>query len=72
MAGPGGGRNAAFFGWSEPLPEATDELRSRRARAEELTDELVAPAYAVLDHAAGEELMALLAGAQATAFPAEV
>ena len=72
VAGPGGGRNAAFFGWSEPLPEATDELRSRRARAEELTDELVSPAYAVLDHAAGEELMALLAGAQATAFPAEV
>ena len=71
MAGPGGGRNAAFFGWSEPLPAATDELRSRRARAEELTDELVSPAYAVLDDSAADELVALLGDAQSAVFPPE-
>ena len=71
MAGPGGAGNAAFFGWSEPLPEATGELRTRRARAEELTDELVAPAYGVLDDDAADEMMGLLDGAQAAAFPAE-
>lgn len=69
LAGPGGKGNAAFFGWSEPLPEVTDGTLTRRARAEELTDELVAPAYAVLDDAAAEELLALLDAAQRAAFP---
>ena len=71
VAGPGGPENAAFFGWSETLPEATDELRSRRERAEELTDELVAPAYDVLDGPAAEDLLRLLEAAQAAAFPPE-
>ncbi len=53
VAGAGGPGNAAFFGWPEPLPEVTDELRARLARAEEATDAQVAPAYAVLDERAG-------------------
>lgn len=69
VAGPGGPGNAAFFGWSDPLPEVTDELRSRHGRADDLTDELVAPAYGVLDEAAAEELLSLLDEAQAAAFP---
>jgi hypothetical protein len=36
-------------GWSDPIPEATDELRARRAAAEDLTNRMVAPALAVLE-----------------------
>jgi len=71
VAGEGGPRNAAFFGWSEPLPEASDELQSRREHAEELTDELVAPAYDVLGDAAAGDLLRLLGDAQAVAFSPE-
>ncbi|MDI2128634.1 SCO6745 family protein [Yinghuangia seranimata] len=40
-----------FFGWAEPFPVLDDELSARRAEAEELTDDLVAAAYTVLDDA---------------------
>jgi hypothetical protein len=69
IAGAGGARNAAFFGWPEPYPVVDADLQSRRARAEELTDELVAPAYAALSSTESTELVELLglAAAQAAA-----
>jgi hypothetical protein len=60
VAGPGGPGNAAFFGWPEPLPTVDDDLRARRTRAEELTDELVGPAYGALSPAQARELLELL------------
>jgi hypothetical protein len=56
----GGSRNATFFGWPDPLPEVSDDLRARLARAEAVTDEQVAPAYAVLDTAGRDDLLRLL------------
>lgn len=44
-------------GWSEPLPEVTSEIRARRAAAEELTDRIVAPAFAVLTPGERAELV---------------
>jgi hypothetical protein len=61
----GGPGNTAFFGWTEPLPDVTDDLRARHARAEELTDELAAPAYAVLSDDETAELAGLLERAAA-------
>ena len=49
---PGDRATPTFFGWPEPLPEVTDELRARLAQAEEATDAQVGPAYAVLDDGA--------------------
>jgi hypothetical protein len=51
VAGPYGADTAKFFGWVEPFPEVTTDLGERHERAEILTDELAAPAYAVLDAA---------------------
>ncbi|WP_406281653.1 SCO6745 family protein [Embleya sp. NBC_00896] len=45
------GRFMGFYGHPKPYPEVTDALTARREAAEELTDELVAAAYAVLDEA---------------------
>jgi hypothetical protein len=44
-------------GWTDPLPEVTDDLRIRRKAAEELTDRMVAPALAVLEAAELDELV---------------
>ena len=52
---------AAFHGFAEPHPEPDDNLRARRARAEDLTDRLVAPAYAVLDESEARDFLRLLA-----------
>lgn len=60
LAGEGGPGNATFFGWTGPFPVVDDQLRARRARAEELTDELVAPAYGVLSDGESAELVDLL------------
>jgi hypothetical protein len=65
LAGDGGAGNAAFFGWSTPFPQVDVSARRRRDRAEELTDELVAPAYAVLAHGEHELLPELLGRAAA-------
>ncbi len=55
----------AMFGWPPgDVPEVTDADRSRLAAAEELTDELVRPAFAALD---GQGAAALLAGLRAMA-----
>ncbi|GAA3445185.1 SCO6745 family protein [Planomonospora venezuelensis] len=51
---------ARFFGWPEPYPAPSPELLERRARAEELTDRLMAPAFAVLDEKESAELVELV------------
>ena len=53
----------AMFGWDE-APTVTDDHRRRLAEAEELTDELLIPAFSVLDTAGAE---ALAAGTRAMA-----
>jgi hypothetical protein len=60
VAGAGGPGNAAFFGWAEPYPEIDADLWARRGRAEELTDELVSPAYDALSTDEARELLELL------------
>jgi len=52
-------QDAAMFGWTDAddFPEITDDDRAKWAAAEALTDQLVAPAYAVLD-AAGRAALA--------------
>jgi hypothetical protein len=53
----------AMFGWgSEETPEVSEADRSKLEQAERLTDELVLPAYSVLDQQAQQ---ALLAGVRA-------
>ena len=46
----------AMFGWDE-APAVTDDARHRLDEAEALTDELLIPAYSVLDDAAAEALL---------------
>ncbi|GGK72087.1 hypothetical protein Ppa06_30320 [Planomonospora parontospora subsp. parontospora] len=58
---------ARFFEWPEPYPVPGPELAGARARAEELTDRLMAPAFAVLDEAESAELTDLLGEARAVA-----
>ena len=57
LAGPGGEGNAAMFGWSEPYPEVTDDVRTRRAAAEARTDALAARAFEILDESERAELV---------------
>jgi hypothetical protein len=64
----GGEANAEFFGWPRPYPDLTDEARERRARAEDLTDTLVGPAFAALSRDENAELEALLGRADKVAF----
>jgi hypothetical protein len=68
LAGPGGVANAEFFGWTGPFEDVSG-LAERRARAEQVTDDIVAPAYAALSAAEQQELADLLGGAMAVAFP---
>ncbi|GAA4565033.1 SCO6745 family protein [Planotetraspora kaengkrachanensis] len=60
---------ARFLEWPEPYGTPSAEAVERRARAEEITDDLVAPAFGVLDEAERAELADLLTAAAATAFP---
>ncbi|GAA5053666.1 hypothetical protein HNP84_002833 [Thermocatellispora tengchongensis] len=55
---------ARFLQWPEPYPEPSARAVELRARAEELTDELLAPAFAVLDDAQAGELIELLGRAR--------
>jgi hypothetical protein len=55
--------DVAMFGWSEP-PVVTDADRAAHARAETLTDDILVPAFSVLDDA---EAAALVAGTEAMA-----
>jgi hypothetical protein len=60
LADDGGPGVATFFGWAEPFPTIDEDVRARRARAEELTDELVGPAYDALAAGEAQELLELL------------
>jgi hypothetical protein len=64
LAGKIGASNAQFFGWPEPYPEIDDALRSRRIEAEQLTTEIVAPAYAGLTETEATDLVELLGAAE--------
>ncbi|WP_459798632.1 SCO6745 family protein [Herbidospora sp. RD11066] len=57
---------ARFLSWPEPYPVPAEEDVEKRARAEELTDVLVAPAYSVLTGGEAEELGELLREAEAS------
>ncbi len=61
----GGEANAIDYGWQPPFAAPTDADRALRDRVEVLTDDLVAPAYAVLSGAERAELLELLAAAHA-------
>lgn len=54
-------------GWTEPLPELTDELRARRRAAEELTDQIAAPAFSELAEDERVELVQLVEAAAGSA-----
>ncbi|MFC4373518.1 hypothetical protein ACFO5K_05345 [Nocardia halotolerans] len=58
-----GPTHARRLGWSEPFEEITDDMRKRWTAAEELTDELMAPHFDVLDDTEAEELATLMATA---------
>nr|WP_231856046.1 hypothetical protein [Nocardia cyriacigeorgica] len=62
--GPG---QARWYGWPEPFEEITDEVRERWQRAEAVTDELIEPAFAVLDEGEQAELTELVAAAHTKA-----
>jgi hypothetical protein len=68
LANQGAEGNAADYGWQPPFPQVTAADRRLRERAEELTDDLVAPAYEGLDRAELAELVALLGEAHRHAF----
>lgn len=55
---------APLFGWSE-LPETNDETVAKQARAEELTNEAMAPVFAGLSDEERDELVALCQAAVA-------
>lgn len=46
--------------WPEPYPELGPDIVKKRAKAEELTDELVAPAWSVLGDTDRDDLIHLL------------
>ena len=58
LAGPGGEGGAKMFGWPEPFPEMSDELRARRATAEDVTDQLDARDLSVLSDGERDRLVA--------------
>ncbi|MGK5556542.1 SCO6745 family protein [Actinomadura kijaniata] len=63
-----GETNAEYFGWPRPYPEVTAEIQARRRQAEELTDTLIAPAFAALDAAGQNDLAELLTKADKVVF----
>jgi hypothetical protein len=70
LANPDGGRaeeNALEYGWPPPFPEPTDADRTLRERVEELTDDLVAPAYDALTVDEQAEFVTLLSAARSHA-----
>ncbi|MBG0828871.1 hypothetical protein HS041_13940 [Planomonospora sp. ID67723] len=51
---------ARFFGWPEPYPAPGPETLARRARAEELTDRMMAPFFSALGDEESAELVELV------------
>jgi len=48
------------FGWGDTPPAVTDDDRARLERAEALTDDLVRPAFSVVDAATGDTVVRVL------------
>ena len=67
LAGPGGQDNATFFGYEEPFEDIA-HLRGTRHAAEDLTNQLAAPAFDALGHDERAETLALLHAAAQAAF----
>ena len=70
LANPAGGRgeeNALEYGWQPPFPTPTDADHELRGRVEELTDDLVAPAYDALTPDEQGEFVVLLSAARSHA-----
>nr|WP_221333614.1 hypothetical protein [Nocardia transvalensis] len=61
---------ARSFGWPEPFEEITDAQRHAWEAAESTTDALIAPAFAVLDDGAADDLVKLVDTARAIVFGA--
>ena len=59
LAGDGEGQ-AKFFGWAEPFPAVTEDMRKRRQEAEALTDRLCAAAYEIFTPAERADLVAVV------------
>ena len=55
----GGAATAKLFGWGEDLPAVDDSVQARRRAAEELTDQLLVPAYSTLTGPERAEFCAL-------------
>ncbi|SDG16995.1 hypothetical protein SAMN05421505_102136 [Sinosporangium album] len=55
-----GEAQARFSAWPEPFPDITPEVIELRAKAEEITDDLIAPAFEILDEGEAGELIGLL------------
>ncbi|MFI7125391.1 hypothetical protein ACIBQ1_06825 [Nonomuraea sp. NPDC050153] len=51
---------AKFFQWPEPYATPGPDVVARRAAVEETTDDLMAPAFSVLDSSESDELIGLL------------
>ena len=60
LAGTGGEANAEDYGWQPPFPVVTHADHEARQRAEQLTDDLVAPGYENLSRDERAELLELL------------
>jgi Helix-turn-helix family len=69
LANQGGEENAREYGWQPPFPTVTDADRALRHRVEEMTDDLVAPAYEGLDRDELAELLDLLLAAHEHGLP---
>lgn len=59
LSGDGEGQ-AKFFGWPGPFPAVTEDLRTRRSQAEEITDRLCSPAFEALSATERTELIELV------------
>jgi hypothetical protein len=68
LTNTGGVDNAVEYGWQPPFPAVTDNDRALRERVEDLTDDVVAQAYGVLDTSEGGEFLDLLEGAHSAVF----
>lgn len=63
-----GAGQARWYGWPEPFEEITDDIRDRWQQAEAITDDLIAPAFAVLDETEAADFVRLIAAAHSTTF----
>ncbi len=56
-----GESQAKFFGWAEPFPNVTEDMKGRRREAEAITDRLCAPAFEALSGTERAEFVDLVA-----------